>query len=354
VRGAVLWFVTALAPAVTLAAPAGSSPAVAPQSIEPPAPRRVTVPDHRPLVVVRALGHVGPAHLRHACRTILEHYPVRCEIGPARDVMTARAAWNDRRRQVDGRALLDRLFVDRTDALVEVDLTPLDIYEGTRPYVFGLASLSDRVAVVSLARVTDDFRRPDVTSANRIRKLVLHEVGHALGLGHHDDPACVMRQDGTPESLDFAPDDLCDGCRRELLRRLDLLAHPGQAYLDRVRGHLVRGEIEDARFHATRALHRFPTDAGLAIALGRAFLDAAVLNDAISLFELALHRNPDLPEAHAYRAIALDARGRPEDLARAREHFARAVELDPRWASSARGRQASALARAQGPHRSSR
>ena len=303
----------------------------------------------QPLVVVRALGHVGPAHLRHACRTILSRYPVRCVVGPPRDVMQARSAWNDARGQVDGRALLDRLFVDRTDALVEVNVTPLDLYEGTRPFVFGLASLSDRVAVVSLARVADNAVRPDVRAAARLRKLVLHEVGHALGLGHHDDPSCVMRRDGTPESLEGAPDDLCDACRRELERRLDLLAHPGQAYLDRVRGHLARGEIEDARYHAARAVHRFPDDAGLLIALGRAFLDAAVLNDAISLFDLALHRDPELAEAHAYRAVALEARGRPGDRARARAHLWRAVELDPRWADLLADDAAGAWA--QGPGR---
>lgn len=310
----------------------------------------------RPLVVVRALGHVGAAHLRHACRTILARYPVRCEIAPPRDVMQAMPAWNDARRQVDGRVLLDRLFVDRTDALVEVNLTPLDVYEGARPFVFGLASLSDRVAIVSLARVTDNASRPDARSANRLRKLVLHEVGHALGLGHHDDPSCVMRRDGTPESLDSAPDAPCAACRHELERRLELLSHPGQAYVDRVRGHLARGEIEDARYHAARAAHRFSDDAGLLIALGRAFLDAAVLNDAISLLDLALHRNPDLAEAHAYRALALEARGRPGDLAAARAHAWRAEELDPRWTYL--GVSGEAAARAQGPrgdvHRRSR
>ncbi len=309
----------------------------------------------RPLVVVRALGQVDSTQLRRVCRTILDHYPLRCQIGTPRSLLDLTSAWNPSRGQLDARAVLDELFRSRVqDALVELNVTAVDIYEREKPFVFGLASLTDRVGVVSLARVRTATDSPSPAGPHkRLQKLVLHEVGHALGLAHHDDPGCVMRQDATPQSLDTAPNGPCRHCHQMVAARATALARPGQIALDRIRGHLVRGEAPEARTHLVRALWDIPFDAGLLNRFALAFIEAGHWNEAISLLDLALKSNPQFAKAHVNRGLALQMRGRAGDLHEAITHFTLAIELHPEWGSVETHLDAlrHQRARAQGPRR---
>jgi predicted Zn-dependent protease len=300
-----------------------------------------------PLVVVRGVGAFSAEPLRRACRTLLEAYPVRCEIRANRSISEVASAWNPERAQMDARRFLDRAFATRTDeALVELDITTLDIYEQTKPYVFGLASLSDRVAVVSVARLIDD---PEHLQ-RRMHKLVLHETAHALGLRHHDAWHCVMRQDPTPSSLDDAPSRLCRKCHRQLVRATIDLSRSGQVSLDRARGHLARGEVQLAREALVRTLWALDYDVALLNDFGEAFLDAGQANEAISVYRYSLQLSPTA-EAHARIGIAFRLRGQPGDRDHALGHFRAALKLRPDWALVAHHLQSleAHLPSAQGP-----
>ena len=280
-----------------------------------------------PLVVVRGLGSIAPGTLRLACRTVLQHYPVRCEVRARRPLFEARVSWNHGREQLDARGVLELIFRDRADdALVEIAITSSDIYEDDKPWVFGLASLTDRIAVVSLARIDDD----DLRLPRRLGKLVLHEVGHALGLHHHDEASCVMRQDPTVASLDTAPDGLCDRCRRRLERAAHELSRPGTLALDRARGHLVRGEDELARQYFVRVLWNEGFDPDLLNAFGLAFFEARRFNEAISILRYVVKQDPKHAEAHVNLGLAYRMRALPGDRALALRHLEQALELEHR------------------------
>jgi predicted Zn-dependent protease len=283
----------------------------------------------RPLVVVRALGPVPEERLRGACRSLLRAYPVRCEIGGARELLASWSAWNVDRAQLDARAAIDLLFTDRSpEALVELNITGVDMYEVDKPYVFGLASLTDRVALVSLSRIDDDggekLRR-------RFHKLVLHEAGHALGLHHHDDRDCVMRQDPTVASLDSAPDRPCAACHAELTENAVRLTRQGQAELDRVRGHLVRGRFDDARVVLADVLHSGAFDHDLLRAFAAAFFEARQYNEAISVLRFVVKQDPQAAEAHVDLGLCYQVRAREGDHDAAIEHLEIALELRPDW-----------------------
>jgi archaemetzincin len=318
-----------------------------------PAPTEEARP---PLVVVRPLGTVDAADLRAACRALLGKFPVRCVVGARRSLVELAPAWNAPRGQLDARAALEELFRTRSaDALVELHVTSVDLFEPGKPYVFGLASLTDRVGLISLARIGHDGEEASAPTRRlrRFQKLVLHETGHAMGLPHHDRSDCVMRQDATPESLDHAPDAPCTACRARLDEQALRLSRPGQQVLDRVRGHLVRGELELARSRLVQSLASLPRDAALLAHLGTAFLEARQWNEAISLLDLALKLDPSLAEAHANRGVALQMRGRNGDVAVAIHHLTRALELRPDWGSVEARLEAlhQERARAQGPGR---
>jgi predicted Zn-dependent protease len=283
----------------------------------------------RPLVVVRALGPVPDERLRAACRSLLRTYPVRCEIGTQRDLLASWSAWNVDRSQLDARAAINLMFEDRAaDARVELNITGVDMYEVDKPYVFGLASLTDRIALVSLSRIDDDGSE---RLRRRLHKLVLHEAGHALGLHHHDDPQCVMRQDPTTESLDSAPERPCEACHIMLSDTASRLVRPGQAALDRTRGYLVRGAYDDARVALADVLHSGGFDHELLRAFATAFFEARQYNEAISVLRFVVKQDPTAAEAHVDLGLCYQVRNRDGDLDRAIEHLEIAIELRPDW-----------------------
>jgi len=80
-------------------------------------------------------------------------------------------------------------------------------------FVFGLASPELRVASIYTSRI----RRPLSMYPIRLVKLVLHELGHLLGLSHCEN-RCVMRFSNTLDELDEKPAIFCEDCRRKLLQ----------------------------------------------------------------------------------------------------------------------------------------
>lgn len=294
----------------------------------------VAAPDPRPpLVVVRTVGRVSDADARLACRALLAQLQVRCEVRAGRPTDVLASAVDAQRGQTDARKALELLFRDRAaDALIEIDLTADDIFEKGKPFVFGLASLSDRIAIISTARLQAE---DESLYADRLTKLVMHEGGHTFGLHHHASDDCVMRRDPSVASLDEAPTTPCRRCRTKLQRRARTLARPGQLALDRARGLLVRRDPDTARQlllgtvwageYGSAVLHEF----------GIAFQKSGQLDDAIGIFQFLVEESPNHARGHVSLGIALEARDRTGDRAKAIAHFERALELRPGWTTVA-------------------
>ena len=324
-RGTTRWLRRALAVGLAVGAGAIAAPASAtgPRAEAP-------VPAVRPpLVIVRGLGPVPKRSLQRACEVLLDRYPVRCEIRGSRSVFDAIAAWDTKREQLDARLTLHALVPLRgPDVGVEVNLTTADVFEDGKPFVFGLASLLDRVALVSLARLGND----PVLREERVATLVLHEVGHTLGLPHHDHADCVMRQDGTVASLDTAPGDLCETCRSDLRRTAEELGRPGGLGLDRTKAHLARGDDHRAREELVTALWSGATsDSELLNQFATAFLEAGLVNESISVLRFVVATQPDFALGHVNLAVAYEARGKDGDLDHAVHHYDTARALRPEW-----------------------
>jgi archaemetzincin len=293
----------------------------------------VQVSRRPPLVVVRTVGAVPEGDARLACRALLEQLDVRCEVRATRPNDVLAPAFDDERKQFDARGALELLFRDRApDALVEVDLTRHDIFEAGKPFVFGLASLSDRIAIISTARL--QAADPEVY-AERLTKLVMHEAGHTFGLHHHDHSGCVMRRDPSVASLDEAPTTPCTRCRKRLQRRARTFARPGQLALDRARGLLVRRDPDGARQLLLGTVWAGEYSAAVLHEFGVAFQRAKQLDDAIGIFQFLVEESPDHARGHVSLGVALQARDHEGDRAQAIAHYKRALELRPEWTTVA-------------------
>ncbi len=102
------------------------------------------------------------------------------------------------------------------DAVALVAFTPEDLYpESAWNFVFGEASLTDRVGVWSVNRFGDPVKEKHLFVL-RTLKVAGHEVGHMLGLHHCSAHACMMNGSNSLPESDAQPLEVCPLCLRKL------------------------------------------------------------------------------------------------------------------------------------------
>lgn len=95
-------------------------------------------------------------------------------------------------------------------------LTACDLFIPMLTFLFGQAQLGGRAALVSGARLNPQFYGLPADSPlvrTRLRKEILHELGHTLGLVHCGDKSCAMSLSNTISQVDLKEDAFCGGCR---------------------------------------------------------------------------------------------------------------------------------------------
>ena len=104
-----------------------------------------------------------------------------------------------------------------------IAITPKDLFYHRRNYVFGLAYLGGSGSVISTYRLHTSsdggfsHRSPEDIFSDRVRKEVVHEVGHTMGLEHCDDKRCVMNFSPTVREVDLKEETFCGACRRDAI-----------------------------------------------------------------------------------------------------------------------------------------
>lgn len=109
------------------------------------------------------------------------------------------------------------------DAYGVVGITMVDLYpEESWNFVFGQASLTERVGVQSFARYDPAFfgdPRPadwEQLVLRRATWTMIHETGHMFGLAHCVHWRCIMGGSNNQDESDHAPLHVCPVCARKL------------------------------------------------------------------------------------------------------------------------------------------
>lgn len=124
------------------------------------------------------------------------------------------------RKQYNGNDLLKEIELRfASDTTKTLGLFNVDLFIPILTYIFGQAFLNGRSGIASIYRLSNErygIKKDQEIFVDRIRKEVIHELGHTFGLYHCSNPTCVMRSSTYVEDIDQKEHWLCHKCKAEL------------------------------------------------------------------------------------------------------------------------------------------
>lgn len=176
-------------------------------------------------IYIKALGDVDAGILSMLKAVLAERYEV--EVRQLEAIREPAGAYDARRAQHGSVVMLKALMESVPNSGGKVlGVTERDLFIPMLTFVFGQAQLDGQFAVVSLARLRQEFYglSPDrAMLEQRAVKETCHELGHTFGLAHCADKSCPMSLSTTIRQVDAKQDQFCDVCAA-LLRDRGLAA----------------------------------------------------------------------------------------------------------------------------------
>jgi archaemetzincin len=153
--------------------------------------------------------------LEHLAATLARSFRTPCRIRP--ETFDIGFSLETGRRQYHSTAIIQRLERAADPDARVLGVTGHDLYVPVLTFVFGEAQLDGACAVVSTARLHEEFYglpRRDELMRERLVKEAAHELGHTFGLRHCADWRCVMSSSHGVERLDVKGEEFCKACRK--------------------------------------------------------------------------------------------------------------------------------------------
>jgi archaemetzincin len=160
---------------------------------------------------------VGLDLVEQLAASLARTFHTPCQIRP--QTLDIGFALDANRNQHHSTAILQQLerVADHNSRLLAV--TSADLYVPVLTFVFGEAQLEGSCAVVSTARLREEFyglpARDDLLR-ERLLKEATHEIGHTFGLRHCPDWSCVMASSHAVEVMDVKGAEFCKSCRKPI------------------------------------------------------------------------------------------------------------------------------------------
>lgn len=170
------------------------------------------------MITLVPIGEVEDAKIKTLAPPLTEILGQEAEV--AGTLLQPREGWSRSRRQYLASALLALVPIPARGNRA-LGIADADLYAPGLNFVFGLADIEGRRALISLARLRPEFYGSppdDALFLERAAKEAVHELGHTYGLGHCRDPRCVMYFSNTLHDTDLKGPGFCTACREKLNR----------------------------------------------------------------------------------------------------------------------------------------
>jgi archaemetzincin len=160
-------------------------------------------------------GALGLDRLEHLAATLARTFRTPCRIRP--ETFNLSFSFDAKRQQYYSTAILQRLERAAVPDARGLGGTASDLFVPVLTFVFGEAQLDGNCAVVSTARLGEEFYGlppREELFRERLVKEAAHELGHTFGLRHCRDWRCVMTSSHAVERLDVKGIEFCSTCRK--------------------------------------------------------------------------------------------------------------------------------------------
>ena len=167
---------------------------------------------------IRVVPLSKPDQLAPLAAALARTFGVSCRI--EKESFDVSFAHDPERGQYWSTAILERLANAAVKDERVLGVTELDLFVPVLTFVFGEAQLDGNCALVSTARLKEEFYgmppREDLLRERLIKEAV-HELGHTFGLRHCRNWKCVMSSSYGVERLDLKEPRFCTACRGSIV-----------------------------------------------------------------------------------------------------------------------------------------
>jgi archaemetzincin len=167
-------------------------------------------------IEIRPFGEIEGVllhNLSHRLNQILS-----CNIHINKPLPIPKQAYDNVRKQYLADRFIEFLAGLKSDIAYILGITDVDLFTPGLNFVFGEASFSYGVAIISTFLLSNCDKPSDhILLLDRVTKEAVHEIGHLLGLSHCSNSLCVMHFSNSLMDTDFKQYFFCNNCQPRLI-----------------------------------------------------------------------------------------------------------------------------------------